>query len=636
MRKRTTPRPALRLEWLEAREVPAVLLQIDYTYDTGFFKNNADARAVMERVATELGNSLNASLSAITPGGGNNWNATFYNPSTGAEVSIANPTIGANTLKIYVGARNIPGSEGGFGGAGGYVLSGSTAFNTNTQFRGHSGYAPWGGSITFDSTENWHFGQTTSGLTGSSKTDFYTVAMHEMAHVLGVGTSAQWNANVSGSTFVGSSARSVYGRPVPLSADRAHWADGVTLGGAATVLDPVLPRGTRVNWTSLDAAALRDIGWGTVVTSPPVTSPPVTSPPPATSPPVTSPPVTSPPVTSPPVVSPPTTSKPVSPPVVASAPTIAFGGGADGTLVVYTWNGSALTATGQRYTPFAGYRGELRLAGGDFNGDGITDYAVGTGSGTAGVVAVLNGKDGSFLVSPSVVASGSNGVYLAAGDIDNDGKADVIVAPGSGASPLVQVFGVSAGSLQQRASFTAFDAPGWRGGVRVASGDINGDGFDDVVVTSGSQVGAISVVSGAALRNGTATRLVSDFMPFGALPIGLNVAVGDMDGDGKAELAVGLEKGAPPFVAIWSGSSLTRGSTGGVAAAFLALPIDTAGVKLAVRDLNNDGKAELVVAGGTSVPVARAYTLPQAQSGGSGSGNLMPPLTGGTAGIYVG
>ena len=40
-----------RLEVLEAREVPAVLLQIDYSYDTGFFKNNADARAVMERVS---------------------------------------------------------------------------------------------------------------------------------------------------------------------------------------------------------------------------------------------------------------------------------------------------------------------------------------------------------------------------------------------------------------------------------------------------------------------------------------------------------------------------------------------------------------------------------------------------------
>src|SRR5215207_1497427 len=142
MRKRTTPRanrPSLRLEALEAREVPAVLLQIDYTYDTGFFRNNADARAVIERVASELGNSLNANLAAITPGGSNGWTATFYNPATGAEVSIANPTIAANTLKIYVGGRVIPGDEGGFGGAGGYILSGSTAWNNATLTRGHTG-----------------------------------------------------------------------------------------------------------------------------------------------------------------------------------------------------------------------------------------------------------------------------------------------------------------------------------------------------------------------------------------------------------------------------------------------------------------------------------------------------------------
>ena len=79
----STRRPALRLETLEVREVPAVLIQLDYSYDTGFF-SNPEARAVMERVASELGNSLNANLAAIAPSGGNTWTASFYNPATGA------------------------------------------------------------------------------------------------------------------------------------------------------------------------------------------------------------------------------------------------------------------------------------------------------------------------------------------------------------------------------------------------------------------------------------------------------------------------------------------------------------------------------------------------------------------------
>ena len=85
-------RPGLRLELLETREVPAVLIQIDYSYDTGFFTNNPAARAVIERVASDLGNSLNASLTAINPSGTNTWSETFFNPSNGAQVSITNFT----------------------------------------------------------------------------------------------------------------------------------------------------------------------------------------------------------------------------------------------------------------------------------------------------------------------------------------------------------------------------------------------------------------------------------------------------------------------------------------------------------------------------------------------------------------
>src|SRR6188474_1823232 len=104
-----TRRPVLRLEELEAREVPAVLIQVDYTYDTGFFANNPEARATMERAATELGNSISANLAAIAPGGGNTWTATFHNPATGAMQSLVNPTIDANALRLFVGARPLGG-----------------------------------------------------------------------------------------------------------------------------------------------------------------------------------------------------------------------------------------------------------------------------------------------------------------------------------------------------------------------------------------------------------------------------------------------------------------------------------------------------------------------------------------------
>jgi hypothetical protein len=615
---------------LEARDLPAVTIQLDYTYDAGFFTNNPAARAVMQEVATELGNMLNTSLAAITPGGTNSWSATFYSPSTGAQVSVANPTIPANTLKVYVGGRAIPGTEGGFGGAGGYVLNGSTDWDNAVLSRSHAGYAPWGGSITFDTTVPWYFGQSASGLT-TSQVDFYTAAMHEMGHLLGIGTSAQWNSYVSGNAYVGPAAESVYGGPVPLSSDHAHWADGVKVGGALTVMDPILKPGARATWTALDAAALHDIGWGTTYTvSPPVVSPPppvVSPPPPVVSPP---PPAKSPPVVSPPppVVSPPPAPKPPA--------TVAFASGADGTLAVYQMSGGALTATGQRFTPFPGYRGELRVTGGDFNGDGITDYAVTTGPGFVSMIAILNGKDGSYLVGPTLpYGAYTGGLYLAAGNIDGSGKDELVVSLGQGAPPLVQTFRV-AGGLQLVASFIAFDAPSFTGGVRVAVGDINHDGYADVVITTASQLAVVGIYSGASLRSGTASRLIPDFAPFGALPVGLNVAVGDLDGDGYGDLVVGLDRGMVPFVAVWSGKALSTGKSPAPIRTFLALPPDTNGARVAVRDLTGDGRAELIVAGGGSVPVARTYTFAQIQSGSSGSASIYPALAPGTSGIYVG
>ena len=126
--------------------------------------------------------------------------------------------------------------------------------------RAWSGFSLWGGSISFDTTTNWHYGVTTSGL-ASNELDFYSAATHEMGHILGIGTAPQWFNRVQGSNFVGSNAETVYGGAVPLYGDHAHWANGLTIGGQRASLDPVLNFGTRVTWSNLDEAALRDIGW---------------------------------------------------------------------------------------------------------------------------------------------------------------------------------------------------------------------------------------------------------------------------------------------------------------------------------------------------------------------------------------
>jgi FG-GAP repeat len=66
--------------------------------------------------------------------------------------------------------------------------------------------------------------------------------------------------------------------------------------------------------------------------------------------------------------------------------------------------------------------------------------------------------------------------------VNGDGKADIITGAGPGAGPHVKAFdGATNATL---ASFFAFDA-GFNGGVRVAAGDVTGDGIDDLIVAAG-------------------------------------------------------------------------------------------------------------------------------------------------------
>jgi hypothetical protein len=616
-------RSILRLESLESREVPAILIQLDYSYDAGFFTNNPGARAIMDRVAAELGNSISANLAAIVPSGGNTWSASFYSPATGGQVSIPNLVIGANTIRLYVGGRALPGAEAGFGGPGGYSISGTQAWINTIQTRGWSGFSLWGGSITFDTTQNWHFGETIDGL-ASNELDFYSVATHELGHVLGIGTANRWNSLVQGGYFRGANAMAVYGGPVPLAAGGAHWADGVTVAGQPVSLDPTLTYGRRVNWSSLDAAGLRDLGWGATVIPSPLPAPaPTPAPAPA-------------PIPQP---TPPTFNRvPLS-----SGTPVAFTGSTNGVVTMYTVTNGVLSATGQ-LIPFANYAGAIRVAGGDFNGDGIQDYAFTVGAGPQAVVQIMNGGDGSILVNQTAIFPGfRGGLFVAAADIDRDGKAELVVSADAGAGPHIQTFRVEGGGLQLQSSFFAFDNPAYRGGARVAAGDLNRDGFADVVVTTGGIAeGRVAMYSGAELARGVPTRLYGDFLAFPRVFAGLNAAVGDMDGDGFGELAVTIDRGGPAHVKVWSGAMMATGTYIGhlspVASFYAFPPNDPNGARLAMRDMNGDGVTELVVASGNRLnSMARVFNYGQAVAGGSDA-PIFYPLGTPTSydGVYAG
>lgn len=284
-RRRTSPTTksaSMIAQTLEDRLLLTIDLVFDYTYDsTGFFSAQS-RRDVLEAAASVFESRLTDDLTAITPGGTDTWNAVFNNPTTDIQVTVPNLTIAADTVIIYVGARNLP-SGLGLGGPGGFNAVASPTFLSNLQTRGETGvdsnstndtdFSLWGGTISFDNAVTWNF-SLNEPTTGQN--DLYSVALHEIAHVLGFGTADSFANKVNGSNqFAGTETVAAFGGPVPMNSDGSHFAAD-TMGiipGTTTqqesAMDPQLTTGTRKVLTDIDWASLDDMGWDLTVISGP-------------------------------------------------------------------------------------------------------------------------------------------------------------------------------------------------------------------------------------------------------------------------------------------------------------------------------------------------------------------------------
>jgi hypothetical protein len=177
----------------------------------------------------------------------------------------------------------------------------------------------------------------------------------------------------------------------------------------------------------------------------------------------------------------------------------------------------------------------------DVNGDGKPDIITVNQNDSTHKVSILRnlaviGTLTTSSFAPAVSLPGS-GEYLTVGDLDGDGKPDVVVGYYSGASIYVYRNTVTNGSLTTN-SFASPIGFGAGGDVHaVALADLDGDGKPDVVaVSQGDKLSVFKNTStpGSFTSGSLGTRI--DY-PVGSNPVG--VAIGDLDGDGRPDIAVG-------------------------------------------------------------------------------------------------
>ncbi len=273
-------------------EAQAIKIELRYDYDAAGFFNNPAARVALRAVADYYEQILTDPLPAIVPGSGNSWTVGFFHPATLQEIQVANLHVPADTVIVYAIGAAFSGNIQGSGGTGFIKTSlGSNQWYDLIFNRGQgvttgaaaNDFGPWGGSIAFNPNSNWNF-DFTGTIADPTKKDFVSVALHEMGHVLGIGTCESWdnkivwnNATNSGHFIGVNSVRANGGVVVPLATDKYHWKNefvpNKTNGSfgkphgvvQSALMDPEItfPSG-RINapvLTDVDLAALADVGW---------------------------------------------------------------------------------------------------------------------------------------------------------------------------------------------------------------------------------------------------------------------------------------------------------------------------------------------------------------------------------------
>ncbi len=254
-------------------------------------------------------------------------------------------------------------------------------------------------------------------------------------------------------------------------------------------------------------------------------------------------------------------------------------------------NAVSYPALSSEFLPYGDqFYGNGSISSGNFDQDATMELVTGAGRGGGPHVKVFE-SDGTPAAYGFLAYDDGfrGGIDVAAGDIDGDGVDEIITGAGPTGGPHVKVF--ESDGTPAAYGFLAYD-DGFRGGINVAAGDIDGDGIDEII--TGARAGGGPHVK-AFKPNG---QMVSSFFPYNVeFSGGVDVTSANVTGDTKDEIIAAAGPSGGPHVTVYSGNGQWLSGFFAYASEFRG------GVRVSANNVR------------TSTPYAEIVTLPHSMGG---------------------
>jgi len=300
---------------------------------------------------------------------------------------------------------------------------------------------------------------------------------------------------------------------------------------------------------------------------------------------------------------------------------------ADVTSVTVSLNTTAPGATTPSFGPAQSVlsgSGLLAVSAADLNGDGRPDLVVTDSSGNAVLVLINTGAAGaslSFAAAQSLAVGSAPVGPASIADVNNDGLPDILIPNSQGGSVSVLVNGTAPGAAT--ASFSSLSVPTGANPVALKVADINGDGRPDLLVASAAS-GAQVILNSTA--NGSATPGFGAPQTLATGATASSLALADLNNDGKPDLLVINNDGSGNVLAL-----LNTTAPGASTASFAAPLVSSIGVtgscgsvSVSAADLNGDGKPDVLATCAGNGPAGSLSVLVNATTPGAATAALAP------------